>query len=512
VSNSPPSVQQQVQGTRHSSIPLNNFQPQPLIPQGQQVQQLQAQPTQSGQVPLRYAPQMAQQVTAQAQPPPAPYAQQSTAAVPQNLPPPAPGMQWVLVQPGAPSPGIQSPTQPVQNAQQSFDPNKSSDFSVQMQQFGGTPVTGTAGRPGMVTRVSSSTASGSKKAFEASKEFVKKHPGKTMAIVGGLGLVAEACGVNVISDAVAGSQAYANIQNAKNRTKLLNAAQKPATQHTQGVNQVNNPAPNGNVHQAQVAQPQVLHQQNYGAPTSNLINGNVVSHSIGRGGLINSQQTFLPHIPAQQVAYQQAPHQQFVPQQHHHHQQASQQYHHPQQASQQFNTQQNLQSTNPSVQSIQAQNAQPQYIIQNGQPADPSSQFVQTQNSQPQYIMQQNPPVQYYQPVDNSQQQFQQQNPSPAYIIQDASGQNNQPGSGNLMNYASDAYNMLPNGQVSLVPKPSLRLYAYMKTGKYSKPVSITISRDCRQSTAAAAAASNSNDLAIRCFVSTVLGSYSLFF
>jgi hypothetical protein len=63
---------------------------------------------------------------------------------------------------------------------------------------------GVTGEPGLVGHFSS---------------YVKSNPGRSIAIAAGLGLVAEAYGVNVLSDAVAGSTAYPNIQNAKQRKK-----------------------------------------------------------------------------------------------------------------------------------------------------------------------------------------------------------------------------------------------------------------------------------------------------
>ena len=489
VINSPSPVQQQPQGTRHSSIPLNNFQTQQALPQGQQPQQSPLQPVQNGQVPLTYAPQMSQQINTQPQQPAPQYVQQINAAAPPNLPPPAPGMQWVLVQPGS---------QPVQNGQQTFDPNKSSSFSVQTQQLqGGVPITG---RPGLVNRMSSSTVSSSKKAFEASKGFVKKHPGKTMAIVGSLGLVAEACGVNVISDAVAGSKVYANVQNAKNRKKLQNSAQKPTAQQAQGVVQASNIVPNGYVNGVQhmvqqVGQqlPQVLHQQNQAGYVPVLVNGNTTTYSIAQPGLMNQQHTFIPQVPVQHVVHQQPSHQHFIPQQHHHNHQLP---------SQQFNSQQNGQFFDLSNQFNQNQNPQQPYIQQNPpmqqnvQSGDPTVQIVQGQNGQPQYIIQQNPPVQYYQPTDNSQQQFQQQNPSLVYVSQE--GQNNQQqSSGGLANFASDAYNMLPNGQVSHRPETHLHPCAYLETGKFSESVSIAFSHECRRSGVAAATTSKYASLAV---------------
>jgi hypothetical protein len=408
----------QLQGARNSSIGTDNYHSQPLIQQMQYVPGQTGQPTQFVPVPLTYTPQMPQQGTPMVQSSSGVQCiQQNVAPLPPSLPPPAPGMQWVLVQPG----NQQSQTQPPQPAQ---NPNQSSQFSVQVQQLqGGAQL---AGRPGLVTRLSSSTMSGSKKAFEASKGFVKKHPGKSMAIVGSLGIVAEACGVSVISDAVAGSKVYANVQNAKARKKAsLTAtavsAQTPTQQAPQAAHHISHPTPNGNAPGVQYVMPvtqqapQVLYLQNP-AYMANTVNGNAIGHAAGQQGIMNLQPMFLPthQAPHQQVSYPQ-----FIPT----HSQHQHQHHIPH-LPQQFTSQQNPQSTDQSAQFIQSQNPQ---LQNNGQ--------------------QQQSPVQYYQPVDNSQFQNQQLDSSQMYAVQDNSGQNNQGNSGGVMDYAADAYNTLPGGQ-----------------------------------------------------------------
>ena len=87
---------------------------------------------------------------------------------------------------------------------QTVNANALPQGQTQVQGSPSASTVGVMGKPGRVDHFSS---------------YVKSNPGKSIAIAGGLGLVAEACGVNVLSDAVAGSRVYANIQNAKQRKK-----------------------------------------------------------------------------------------------------------------------------------------------------------------------------------------------------------------------------------------------------------------------------------------------------
>ena len=144
---SPPPQVNPAQGVRHSSIGTNIYQSPPLI---QQMQPVPGQPGQFVPASQNFAPQMPQQASSIVQSSPGvQYIQQNVAPLPPTLPPPAPGMQWVLVQPGNQQPQVQS-AQTVQN------PNQSSQYAVQMQQFGGAQVAGMSGRPGLVTRLSAS--------------------------------------------------------------------------------------------------------------------------------------------------------------------------------------------------------------------------------------------------------------------------------------------------------------------------------------------------------------------
>jgi hypothetical protein len=106
-------------------------------------------------------------------------------------------------------------------------------------------------RPKLANRLSSSAIKMPKKAYEASKDYVKTHPdaikmpqkaygaskdymkahpGRTTAIagsiVGGIGVVAQACGANGLSDAVAASKIYLNIQRANQRKQKSHSLPK----------------------------------------------------------------------------------------------------------------------------------------------------------------------------------------------------------------------------------------------------------------------------------------------
>jgi hypothetical protein len=155
--------------------------------------------------------------------------------------------------------------------------------------------------------------------------YAKSSPGKSIAIAGGLGLVTEACGVNVLSDAVAGSRVYANIQNAKQRKKpqstIPNSIQHTAPTAIQ----------NGNVAGAYQVMQWVVHPQHQGTHVAQ--NHSVAQHTINRGHFnsqqMHSQQQPFAHKSSQQTSQQQDP-QQMYPMQ----QDPSLQYYQPQVQSQ----------------------------------------------------------------------------------------------------------------------------------------------------------------------------------
>jgi hypothetical protein len=538
---------------------MENYQPQPLIQQMQPVSGGLGQPIQSIPAAQNLTPQSSQQggpifqSSSGVQ-----YIQQHVAPLPQGLPPPAPGMKWVLVQPGS----QQSQIQPAQNVQKPINPNHSPHFSVQTQQYqGGAAVSGR--RPGLITRLSSSSTSKNKNVLEASKTWIKKHPGSTIAIAGVLGVVAEASGVNVVKDAEAASKVYTKIQhaNANAQKKSLNATQTSnpghnqvqhglqasphntnpsanggiqnvqyilpqTTQHfshpnsngptqnvqyilpqttqyvsnpnpnggsqsfqnilpqttsqnpqaphyivsptpshgTSGVQYVmpqashqafpniNNPNPNVNLQNVQHVMAAATHhtplyqQQNTASHmastfVSNMASSNSVDHSTGSGGIINPQAI---SSGMEQGFPQQNTHQQSVSS-------PALQQHHVAHVHQHNSGQQNAQ-TDPSNQYIEDDNIQLQYAgqqfsnQQDGQ--DPSGQFIQNQNAL-QYLAQQSSPVQSCQPFFNSQ--FQSQQSDSSQVYQDNSGQiTTGQDSGSLQNYATDAFNLLPGGQVRL--------------------------------------------------------------
>jgi hypothetical protein len=76
----------------------------------------------------------------------------------------------------------------------------------------------------------------SKKSYEASKGYVKTHPGRATSIaggiVGGVGVVAEACGVSGLSDAVAASKVYLNVKRAQQRKRISHSVPHNTSQHT----------------------------------------------------------------------------------------------------------------------------------------------------------------------------------------------------------------------------------------------------------------------------------------
>jgi hypothetical protein len=68
----------------------------------------------------------------------------------------------------------------------------------------------------------------SKKSYESSKDYIKAHPGKSTAIasgiVGGVGVVANACGADGLSDAVAASKVFLNVKRAQQRKRMSHSA------------------------------------------------------------------------------------------------------------------------------------------------------------------------------------------------------------------------------------------------------------------------------------------------
>jgi hypothetical protein len=93
----------------------------------------------------------------------------------------------------------------------------------------------TSSRPKLANRLSTSaikmtkkSIEVSKKSYESSKGYIKAHPGKSTAIasgiVGGVGVVANACGADGLSDAVAASKVYLNVKRAAQRKRISHSA------------------------------------------------------------------------------------------------------------------------------------------------------------------------------------------------------------------------------------------------------------------------------------------------
>ena len=86
-------------------------------------------------------------------------------------------------------------------------------------------------RPKLANRLSTSAIKMPKKAFEASKDYIKAHPGRTTAIaggvIGGIGVAAEFCGVDGLSDAVAASKIYLNVKRAQQRKRISSVPLAP---------------------------------------------------------------------------------------------------------------------------------------------------------------------------------------------------------------------------------------------------------------------------------------------
>jgi hypothetical protein len=167
-----------------------------------------------------------------------------------------------------------------------------------------------------------------KKAYEASKDYIKAHPGRTTAIaggiVGGVGVVAEACGVNGLSDAVAASKIYLNVQRARERKRKSHTLPR-STAHvtTPGVAQNNAAASHSSGPSAKdVAQELFKMMQQQGQipsvnqPTSQQNNINQPLNQGATSNLQNpSQQYFPPQYPQQQFITPQYPQPQLIPQQ-----------------------------------------------------------------------------------------------------------------------------------------------------------------------------------------------------
>jgi hypothetical protein len=93
----------------------------------------------------------------------------------------------------------------------------------------------TSSRPKLANRLSTSaikmtkkSIEVSKKSYESSKDYIKAHPGKSTAIasgiVGGVGVVANACGADGLSDAVAASKVFLNVKRAQQRKRISHSA------------------------------------------------------------------------------------------------------------------------------------------------------------------------------------------------------------------------------------------------------------------------------------------------
>jgi len=91
-------------------------------------------------------------------------------------------------------------------------------------------------RPKLSSRFSTSAISMPKKAFSASKDYMKAHPARTSAFVGGIGAVAEACGVNGASTA---SKVFLNIQRSRQKKVRPHSLSQPLP-HISGAAAVNN--------------------------------------------------------------------------------------------------------------------------------------------------------------------------------------------------------------------------------------------------------------------------------
>ncbi|KAE9380776.1 hypothetical protein N431DRAFT_362830 [Stipitochalara longipes BDJ] len=114
------------------------------------------------------------------------------------------------------------------------------------EEFGESPRGSTSSRPKLANRANLLSNSAisltkkslevSKKSYEASKGYVKAHPGKTTTIasgiVGGIGVVANACGADGLSEAVAASKVYLNVKRAQQRKRISHSVPHSTAQDT----------------------------------------------------------------------------------------------------------------------------------------------------------------------------------------------------------------------------------------------------------------------------------------
>lgn len=103
-------------------------------------------------------------------------------------------------------------------------------------------------RPKISSRLSMSAMKNPRKALTATKEYLQSHPGQTKVIagtiVGGLGVAAEACGVDFLGDALTASKIYSTVRRAGQRITKPQSISQPlgqnsvSTQHTPSANEV----------------------------------------------------------------------------------------------------------------------------------------------------------------------------------------------------------------------------------------------------------------------------------
>jgi hypothetical protein len=124
---------------------------------------------------------------------------------------------------------IMAPTGPSQFQMQTHQTNLTAHPTATQPQIGSS-----GGRPGLMSRWSTGGLASSKKALDKSKGWMKKNPLGTLAIAGGLGIVAEAAGVNVIKDAKMAGKIYNGVQHVRAQNAHPHAGQKqPGQQHPQ---------------------------------------------------------------------------------------------------------------------------------------------------------------------------------------------------------------------------------------------------------------------------------------
>jgi hypothetical protein len=159
-----------------------------------------------------------------------------------------------------------------------------------------------SGRPMLASRSSTSAISMSKKALSASKDYIKAHPGRTTAIaggiVGGIGVVAQACGASGLSDTVAASKVFLNVQRARQRKSRPHSVSQPlATSVSSGAIHSAIPAPVSSGPSAhEVAQElfRMMKQQGHLASTipDSSANNQPPNQSVNQGSLFNPQDNF----------------------------------------------------------------------------------------------------------------------------------------------------------------------------------------------------------------------------